>query len=284
MPKLQVLPSYRLIADLRAAETDLRLSAEARQRLIDEREKREQHLIGLAANAYRRVHGATEIQPLEVTFAPVRARRAVEIYLSDKAFETALPHLRRMLKAFLAAPAVDAHRTIERFTHLVGSSSDIVPPFAQMRALYCYGDPSFNGLETEDGETIRLQCEREKRWATTLSPSVLLEHKFGQPEIPIEAALGEWLSLARQLLTITGTGRSPIVAEINFVAALAHYWRYELQAVLANSRSKNHCADEPWQQRGLFADFVRASAEMIPLEYRTSSWERAIRGVLKPHP
>ena len=138
--------SYRLIADLRAAETDLRLSAEARQRLIDEREKREQHLIGLAANAYRRVHGATEIQPLEVTFAPVRARRAVEIYLSDKAFETALPHLRRMLKAFLAAPAVDAHRTIERFTHLVGSSSDIVPPFAQMRALYCYGDPSFNGF------------------------------------------------------------------------------------------------------------------------------------------
>ena len=56
MPKLQLLPSYRLVADLRAAETDPQLSAAERQQFIEEREQLKQRLMALAAKAFRRVH------------------------------------------------------------------------------------------------------------------------------------------------------------------------------------------------------------------------------------
>jgi hypothetical protein len=273
-----------MIANLRGPEKNPDLSETARQRLVDERKAWEDRLTDLAAKAHQRRHGPFEEEPLSVMFAPVRARRAIEFYISEKAYETGLPHLRKILKAANKFSTKAPSEAIVRFCRLAGTTSDAVPPFAQMRALFCYGDPSSNGLESNDADEIRRHQEREDIWTASLSPAVLLNGitKVGQEALG--EALAQWLALTRELHEMTGKGRSPIAAEINFVAALAHYWRHEVKAVMGNSRSKNYCSDEPWRQRGLFADFVRASAELIPPEYRPHSWDRAIRSVLQQSP
>lgn len=122
-------------------------------------------------------------------------------------------------------------------------------------------------MGSNNANEIKRQCEREDIWDATLSPGVLLDVATGQEALG--KALRQWLALMRKLHEMTSRGRSPIAAEINFVAANAHYWRYELKAVLGNSRSANYDDfDERRQQRGLLADFVRLSAEMIPAEYK----------------
>ena len=72
----------------------------------------------------------------------------------------------------------------------------------------------------------------------------------------------------------TGRGRSPITAEKNFVRVLAHYWEEELGAKPVNSRHLS-------EQSGLFANFIREAAKIIPKAYRPNSWDQAIREVLK---
>jgi len=238
-------------------------------------------LINLASKAYRRQHSRFESEPFSVMFAPVRALDAVRFYISEKEYETKLPSFRKTLKAAKTLSTKTPRETIEGICDLAGTTSDAAPPFAQMRALFCYGDPHSNGLDSDDADEIGRQCEREAIWDATLSPAVLLNGDIRQEAL--RKALRQWLALMQKLHGMTGRGRSPIAAEINFVATLAHYWRYELKAVLGNSRSENYDHAEPRRQRGIFADFVRLSAEMIPPEYRpTSDWDHAIRCVLEP--
>jgi hypothetical protein len=115
----------------------------------------------------------------------------------------------------------------------------------------CAGSPQANGDEGRGGASLCLEMTPKNSGA---------QEALGK-------ASRQWLM--RKLHEMTSRGRSPIAAEINFVAAHAHYWRYELKAVLGNSRSENYDDfDERRQQRGLLADFVRLSAEMIPAEYK----------------
>ena len=67
---------------------------------------------------------------------------------------TKLPRLRKTLKAVETLSTITPRETIERICRLVGTTSDAAPPFAQMRALFCYGDPNSNGLESNDAKEI----------------------------------------------------------------------------------------------------------------------------------
>ena len=118
------------------------------------------------------------------------------------------------------------------------------PPFPQMRELASAGE-----------------------WEKKLNPATMRE------------ALEGWVKLMDELSA--GSGRSPNTAEKNFVGALAHYWEKELGAKPENSRS---WANQPreFEQKGLFPDFVRKAAEIIPAEYRPASWDHAIREITKP--
>jgi hypothetical protein len=80
--------------------------------------------------------------------APVRAQAAAEHYVSEKAFQTSLPEFRRMISGKNKASL--RHAVEQLKGHL---ATGAVPPFAQMRSAYCYGDPNFNGLETDDDAT-----------------------------------------------------------------------------------------------------------------------------------
>ena len=117
------------------------------------------------------------------------------------------------------------------------------PPFPQMR---------------------KLAGQRE--WQVKLNPTIVRE------------ALRRWLELMDQLSAMVGRGRSPITAEVKFVGALAHYWTEELGATLGNSRSWANRPKE-FEQKGLFASFVRKAGEIIPKNYRPTSWDHAIRSI-----
>jgi hypothetical protein len=90
----------------------------------------------------------------------------------------------------------------------------------------------------------------------------------------VRRALERWLELMDELSDKTGRGRPPITAEKNFVRVLAHYWEKELGAKPINSRRLS-------EQSGLFANFIREAAKIIPTAYRPKSWDQAIREVLK---
>lgn len=134
-----------------------------------------------------------------------------------------------------------------------------------MRRLFCYGDPEANGLEEKGQEEIDRQFKLEDEWDARLSPEV------------IRTALNTWLGLMNDLSQWAGRGKSPITAEIQFVVSLAAYWTDELTAYLSDSRGET-AGDKTNRQKGNFADFVRAAAEVIPPTYRPGDrWDHAIR-------
>lgn len=268
----QALPSTRMIPNLR-------VRSDADQASKDARREWENRISDLAGNAYRRKHGPFEQEPLSVILAPSHSQRAAEFYISEKVYDAGLPQLRKILKAGKSLSQKAPWEAVARFCELAGTTSDEFPPFAQMRALFCYGDPSSNGLEENDPDKVRDQLEREGIWESTLSPTVILSESAD--EETVSRSWSCWFDLIKKIHERTGRGRSPIAAEVKFVGELAHYWRHELQAPLGNSRAQDYHSNEPAQQRGLFADFVRMSAEVIPPEYRPRSWERAIRNVLE---
>jgi hypothetical protein len=142
--------------------------------------------------------------------------------------------MRKKLKAVNKLSTNVPREASIKFCKLVGTESDALPPFVQMRALFCYGDPHSNGLETDDVGEIRRQREREDTWTSSLCPTVVLD-PLAEDETQ-EIALRQWLVLASELQRMLGSWRSPIAAEVHFVAALAYYWQHELGAVLGNSR------------------------------------------------
>jgi len=121
--------------------------------------------------------------------------------------------------------------------------TDVSPPFPQMRDL-----------------------AGAREWRNKLNPAM------------VRRALERWLELMAELSNKTGRGRSPITAEKNFVRVLAHYWKKELGASLGNSRGYAN-REKEFEQKGLFADFVRKAGEIIPEKYRPKSWDHAIRAI-----
>jgi hypothetical protein len=249
-------------------------------------------LIEIAAAAMRAAGKdmSTEFgdEPLVAILAPAKAQRAAEFYVRVKVHETPLPDFRKMLdrknKGSLAAAAV-------QLLTLLGSDNE-EPPFAQMRQLFCAADPLVDGLDastdeaeqTDDTAPDVLSVEQydneddlpEGIWRANYSPEI------------VRKALVQWLALMDDLYERSGggksaPGRSPIDAEVNFVSWLATYWTRELGLPLSSGRGGTpvHAGGpdghDLHDQQGSFANFVRKSAEIIPMDWRPKSWDRAIR-------
>jgi len=153
-------------------------------------------------------------------------------------------------------------------------ASGAVPPFKQMSNLFSYGNPEFNGLEDfESKSSQQFEAEWRKRdvWDQRHSPEA------------VRATLELWLGLMDGLREYVGNVREPVAAEVNFVSRLAFYWRSELKARIQNTRGKDsrqHSGSRPFEQKGLFADFVRKAAELLPDGFKQVRWVHAITVVL----
>ena len=235
----QVLPSKRIIPKLTVSE-DLK-----------------NDLTKIASEAYRYRHGDFDTKPIAVIMAPVAARCAAEHYVSEKEFETDLPTFRNELRYGGLRKAIDTLRS--------GLRSDTLPPFNQMRSLFCYGDPNSNGLEDGSSEQIKQRQEREDLWDAKFSAARLGEF------------LEQWQLLMDELHRRTGEGRTPVMAERQFVSALAMYWTRELACKIAGAGASSYSVEA--KQARAFAKFVRAAAKIIPKEYQPHAWSHAIRAI-----
>jgi hypothetical protein len=208
---------------------------------------------------------------LAAAFAVTRVETAIGHFVSEKAHEIDLPSFREMVSVGNRASVA---RAMNNLVDLL-NGGDNVPPFAQMRALYCYGDPASNGNESTDSNKILAeQQEREDQWDERLSVDVLRE------------SLGRWLALVNELREYAGKARSPVAARLSFVRSLASYWTEELKAPLGSSRNETKSVKPGGKanqhgQRGLFAQFVHKAAEGIPQEFRRGeeNWDHAIREI-----
>jgi len=149
--------------------------------------------------------------------------------------------------------------------------------------------PDFRKLVAKKGKASLREAATnllKKMPASGSPPFPQMRELVGEPEwrvlkpSHVRRALTEWIELMDQLSTMAGRGRSPITAETNFVSALAHYWTRELGATLGNSRAWANRPKE-FEQKGLFAIFVREAGQIIPKEYRPSSWDHAIRRAIE---
>jgi hypothetical protein len=217
-------------------------------------------------------------EPIASLFAPARAQFAAEFYVSAKQNQTSLPNFRKMVdreKKHSLAAAVD------HFLSLIQHDSQ--PPFPQMEALYCNADPAIDGLDKSGGDVEGSKetphCvnpddydddrrEPARIWREKYSPTIL------------KLVLIEWRRLLVELSKRAGSGpapgRSPIEAEIMFVSMLAAYWSGELRLPVSSGRGAPAPSNDHDQQ-GLFANFVRICAEIIPEDFRPRSWDHAIR-------
>lgn len=241
----QVLPGIRMLPQLKVSEE---LASE---------------LIDIAGRAYRLAnsYACGDANALAAIFAPARAQQAAEFFVSEKHYETSVPNFR----SILAGKGKDGQlrRMVSKLSDFL-DGADYQVPFVQLRALYCYGDPQSNGNAFKGAEELEEQNRRISEWAEEFSPSA------------IRAALIKWSELMDECLVQTRAAGAPEkTAERNFVAHLGGYWRSELKARPGNSRAESA---EGYRQTGLFAEFVRTAAKIIPMEYRPDSFEHAIRG------
>jgi hypothetical protein len=218
-------------------------------------------------------------------YAPERARHAAEMFVSAKRSEMRLPDFRKAVdrtKKGSLAHVADALLKLLK--------SDNEPPFAQMRELYCKQGSAADGLDesghfedAEDGAEQPLDDDPPFNDETG-EPKAVWRKKYS-PEILTEM-LTQWLQLMEELRKQSrggakAPGRTQIVAEIRMVDWLAGYWHKDLGLPLASSRDSGKISHG---QQGDFADFVKKTEEIIPLQYRPQAWDHAIRENLPKKP
>jgi hypothetical protein len=205
----------------------------------------------------------------EAQDAVAAARSAAAWYVNAKVYDVGMPGFRRMI-----LPAKGGLRdAVQALMDKLPSTSAPVP-FAQLRSLFCYGDPEANGNEEEPFEdltadqrqhALKEQFAREDEW----------DQKF-QP-IVVKRALEQWLSLMDELSDHIPPTKVPKSAELNFVSGLHSFWTKRLNLPAENTRTNG-------VQSGAFADFVRIAAEIIPADVvpdRQENWDHQLRQVLE---
>lgn len=246
----------------------LMLPKEASQEAKDVRKAWEDRLAALVLSAYRRQEGEFVAAPLSVALAPLRALQAVSFYVSEKTYEANVQKFRKALEDLKASSAT--RDAVEKFCERVGTKSDVDPPFAQMRALFCCRSDG-NNTNSVDNDPPERERACEAAWADSLSPSVLCDPKT-DAEI-LSAGISQWIDLLNELSEMA---RAPIAAEINFLASLAFYWETEARLQLGRAQIACSQRDRRRQQQSYFGDFVRAVAELLPDKHKPDSWEPAL--------
>jgi hypothetical protein len=251
----------------------LMLPKEASQEAKDVRKAWEDRLAALVLSAYRRQEGEFVAAPLSVALAPLRALQAVSFYVSEKTYEANVQKFRKALEDLKASSAT--RDAVEKFCERVGTKSDVDPPFAQMRALFCCRSDG-NNTNSVDNDPPERERACEAAWADSLSPSVLCDPKT-DAEI-LSAGISQWIDLLNELSEMA---RAPIAAEINFLASLAFYWETEARLQLGRAQIACSQRDRRRQQQSYFGDFVRAVAELLSDKHKPESWEPALAHLFK---
>jgi hypothetical protein len=246
----------------------LMVPKEASQEAKDVRKALEDRLAALVLSAYRRQEGEFVAAPLSVVLAPLRAMQAVSFYVSEKTYEANVQKFRKALEDLKESSAT--RDAVNKFCEHVGTKSDVDPPFAQMRALFCCRSDG-NNTNSVDNDPPERERACEAAWADSLSPSVLCDPKT-DAEV-LSAGISQWIDLLNEL---SETARSPIAAEINFLASLAFYWETEARLQLGRAQIERGRRDTGKQQHGYFGDFARAVAELLTDKHRPDSLEPAL--------
>jgi hypothetical protein len=205
----------------------------------------------------------------EADMAVCAAQNAAAWYVNARYYETQLPVLRRMILSGKGG----LRDAVQALLDLLPTTSAPVP-FAQIRSLFCYGDPSANGNEQEPFEGMGKE-ERKAVLAAMFEREDTWNQKFG-PEV-IRPALERWLTLMNDLGEWVPPTKAMKMAEMSFVSSLHSFWALELCLVAENTRTNG-------KQAGAFADFVRAAAEIIPqsnVPGRQQNWDHQLRRVLE---
>jgi hypothetical protein len=175
---------------------------------------------------------------------------ALRWYVSDAAFQADVPNVRKQLSAL--------KRTIERFNEQLPSETTALWHFLSKT----YAGTCF--LRSERQPTERQFIALEDHWRDRVG-LVALKDTLSTALRNVEAA---------QILL--GTAKTVRHRERMFVRRLAHVWNNAVGRWPTSSRDpiEGH-------QAGAFADFVRATAKLLPKDFLIGSLDRAIRAACK---
>ena len=235
----------------------------------------EEQLTAIALSAYKVAHPAEynlqstdadgfQAEPFAVTSATTHALEAARHFVSEKAYQQRFPDFRASISGKKKG---SLRQAVEVLSAHLGATE--LPPFYQMRNLHCFNDPEANDPKANDPGAAAM-LRKERLWHLRHSPEA------------VASTLRLWLELMDDLHDRVGKSKMPVTAEVWFVARLAAYWEHELRASIQDSRGgprKRDTNATANRQKGLFADFVRAAAELIPREHRKEviSWDHAIK-------
>jgi hypothetical protein len=171
---------------------------------------------------------------------------ALRCYVSDAAFQADVPNVRKQLSAL--------KRTIERFSEQVPSETTAVGHFLSKT----YAGTCF--LRSERRPTECQLIALEDHWRDRVG-LVALKDTLRTVLRNVEAAQ-----------VLLGTAKTVKYRQRTFVRRLAHVWNKVVGRWPASSRDPIES-----YQAGAFADFVRATAKLLPQGFKIGSLDRAIR-------
>jgi hypothetical protein len=171
---------------------------------------------------------------------------ALRWYVSDTAFQADIPTLRKQLTA--------RKRAIERFIEQLPGETTALGHFLFMT----YAGTCF--LRSEQKPTDLQSMALEEHWRDRVGL------------IALRDTLDTMLRNVQAAQALLGTAKPVSHRERTFVRRLAHVWK---DAVGRWPTSGWDSIED--RQGGKFANFVRATAELLPQDFRIGSLDRAIR-------
>jgi hypothetical protein len=171
---------------------------------------------------------------------------ALRWYVSDAAFQADVPNVRKQLSAL--------KRTIERFNEQLPSETTTLGHFLSKT----YAGTCF--LRSERQPTERQLIALEEHWRDRVGLSALRD------------TLGTVLRNVEAAQVLLGKAKTVSHRERTFVRRLAHVWKNAVGRWPTSSRDPIEI-----HQAGAFADFVRATAKLLPPDFMIGSLDRAIR-------
>jgi hypothetical protein len=173
-----------------------------------------------------------------------------------KTFSIPPPKFRTVLRG----PLRSAIEALERLL----PTNEYMPPWPQMRTLFCLGNPFSDGADLVGEKPL------EEFW---------LDHRH--PAF-VKRALQDYLSLMDKLKELAAGTKPVQVPERMFVEELAYFWTNSLKLPIKNGRGPGR------RQHGHFAEFVREALTLYYIypdrpEMRVGQLDGHIREIARAH-